>query len=96
MAIQTVQLDLKGINDPSGYDDALMALKTIGGVQSVDIQPELHRVLVQFDDTQTSIYAFKAALTNVDYISEPFPIEAPANPRNDRNLVDDLAKTDRL
>ncbi len=96
MAIQTVQLGLKGISDAEGYDYAIKALSTIGGVQQVKLEPENHRVLVQFDDTQTSVFAFKAALTNVDYISEPFPIEAPANPANDRTLAGDLANDGRL
>lgn len=96
MPIQTAQVDLKGISDPQGYQDAMTALKNITGVQAIDIQPENHRVLIQYDDTQTSIFAFKAALTNVDYISEPFPIDAPANPNNDRNLVDDLAESGKL
>lgn len=96
MAIQTVQLGLKGINDPAGFDEVMQALTTIGGVKAVNIEPEHHRVVVQYEDTDTSVYAFKAALTNVDYISEPFPIDAPANPANDRTLADDLAKTDRF
>lgn len=96
MTIQTVAYDLKGINDPNGYDEVMKALTTIGGVQAVQIEPQNHRVVVSFDDTQTSVFAFKAALTNVDYINEPFPIEAPANPANDRTLAGDLANDGRL
>lgn len=96
MPIQVAQVDLKGINDEQGYQDAMTALKNITGVQKIEIQPENHRVLIQYDDAQTSIYAFKAALTNVDYISEPFPIDAPANPDNDRTLIDDLENTGKL
>lgn len=96
MPMQTVQVDLKGINDPTGYDYAMTALKNITGVQKIDLQPENHRVIIQYDDTQTSIFAFKAALKNVDYISEPFPIDAPANPNNDRTLIDDLENSGKL
>ena len=96
MSIQTVAYDLKGINDPQGYEAVMKALTTIGGVQAVHLEPENHRVVVSFDDTQTSVFAFKAALTNVDYINEPFPIEAPANPANDRTLIDDLQDTGKL
>lgn len=96
MPIQTVQVDLEGINDPAGYDYAMTALKNITGVQKIDLQPANHRVIIQYDDTQTSIFAFKAALKNVDYISEPFPIDAPANPNNDRTLIHDLASNGKL
>lgn len=96
MAIQTVALDLKGIYDEAGYQDVMTALKNITGVQKIQIQPEPHRVVIQYEDTDTSIYAFKAALTNVDYISEPFPIDAPANPNNDRTLINDLENTGKL
>lgn len=96
MPTQLAQVDLKGINDEQGYQDAMTALKNITGVQKIEIQPENHRVLIQYDDTQTSIFAFKAALSHVDYISEPFPIDAPANPNNDRTLVDDLVQSGKL
>lgn len=96
MTIQTVAYDLKGIHDPAGYEHVMTALTTIDGVQAVNLEPQNHRVVVSFDDTKTSVFAFKAALTTVDYISEPFPIDAPANPANDRNLVDDLANDGRL
>lgn len=51
MAIQTVAYDLKGINDPAGYEEVMKALTTIGGVQAVHLEPESHRVIVSFDDT---------------------------------------------
>lgn len=96
MPIQIAQADLKGISDPEGYQAVRTALQNITGVQKIDIQPENRRVLIEYDDTQTSVFAFKAALTTVDYISEPFPIDAPANPLNDRNLVDDLVNDGKL
>lgn len=96
MTIQIVAYDLKGINDAEGFDHVMKAFTTIDGVQTVNLEPENHRVIVSFDDTQTSVFAFKAALTNVDYISEPFPIDAPANPANDRTLAGDLAQDGRL
>ena len=96
MAIQTVALDLKGIDDAQGYAAVERALGTIGGVTAMRLDPAAHRVLVEYDDTQTSVHAFKAALTTVDYISEPFPIDAPANPNNDRNLIDDLEDSGKL
>ena len=37
MAIQTVAYDLKGINDPAGYEEVMKALTTIGGVQAVHL-----------------------------------------------------------
>lgn len=96
MTIQIVAYDLKGINDAEGFDHVMKAFTTIDGVQTVNLEPENHRVVVSFDDTKTSVYAFKAALTTVDYISEPFPIDAPANPANDRTLAGDLAQDGRL
>lgn len=96
MAMQTVALGLKGIDDAQGYAAVERAIGTIDGVTALRLEPAAHRVLVEFDDTQTSVYAFKAALTTVDYISEPFPIDAPANPDNDRNLLDDLEDSGKL
>lgn len=96
MTIQTVAYDLKGIHDPAGYEHVMTALTTIDGVQAVNLDPQNHRVVVSFDDTKTSVFAFKAALTTVDYISEPFPIDAPANPKTNRTLVDDLVATGKL
>lgn len=63
MAIQTVALDLKGIDDAQGYAAVERALGTIGGVTAMRLDPAAHRVLVEYDDTQTSVHAFKAALT---------------------------------
>lgn len=96
MSLQTVVLGLKGIHGAEGYQEATKALTTIEGVSNIEIQPEQNRVLVSFDDTKTSIHAFKAALTTVDYITEPFPIDAPANPNNDRTLLGDLEQDGRL
>lgn len=96
MAIQTVTLGLGEMTDSNALSQAMTALTTIDGVEAVEFEPEQNRVLVRYDSTKTSAHAFKAALTTVEYIAEPLPFVAPANPNNDRTLVSDLEKQGKL
>lgn len=84
MAIQTVRVSLDHIDDPNGLSSVETALKNINGVTGIALEPAQNSAVVSFDDTQTSIYAFNAAITMVDYVTQPFPEDAPANPHNDR------------
>jgi hypothetical protein len=36
---------------------------------------------IHYDDTKTTVHAFVAAISMVDYVTQPFPIDAPQNPR---------------
>lgn len=94
MAIQTVTLGLGEMTDDNALNEAMKALTTIDGVEAVEF--EQNRVLVRYDTTKTSEHAFTAALSTVEYITEPLPFVAPANPNNDRTLADDLAKQGKL
>lgn len=96
MAIQTVTLGLGEMTDNNALNEAMRALTTIDGVEAVEFEPEQNRVLVRYDTTKTSEHAFTAALSTVEYIAEPLPFVAPANPNNDRTLVSDLEKQGKL
>ncbi len=81
MAIEIAQVSIENINDAEGLESVMTALKNITGVTAIELDTELHTVLVRYDDTQTSIHAFTAAISMVDYVTQPFPIDAPQNPR---------------
>lgn len=82
MAIQQVQFSIENIDDAEGIQGVITALKNIDGVQSAELSPETDTGVVQFEDTKTSIHAIKAAVSMVDYVTQPFPVDAPANPKN--------------
>lgn len=96
MTTETVTLGLGEIADAEALNQAMMALKTIDGVDKVDFDPTHNVVSVHYDTTKTSAHAFKAALTTVEYITEPLPLVAPANPNNARTLASDLSETGKL
>ena len=82
MAIQQVQFSIKNIDDAEGIESVITALKNIDGVQSARLSPENDTGIVEFEDTETSIHAIQAAVSMVDYVTQPFPVDAPANPKN--------------
>ena len=81
MAIQVVTVSIEKIDNTEGLNSVMTALKNITGVTAIELDTERHTVLVRYDDTQTSIHAFTAAISMVDYVTQPFPIDAPQNPR---------------
>ena len=81
MAIEIAQVSIENINDVEGLKSVMTALKNITGVTAIELDTERHTALVHYDDTQTSIHAFTAAISMVDYVTQPFPIDAPQNPR---------------
>ena len=81
MAIEIAQVSIENINDAEGLESVMTALKNITGVTAIELDTDRHTVLVRYDDTQTSIHAFTAAISMVDYVTQPFPIDAPQNPR---------------
>lgn len=83
MAIQIAKVSIENIDDAEGLDSVLAALKNIKGVTAVELDPVSSTALIKYDDTDTSIHAFTAAISMVDYVTQPFPIDAPQNPHND-------------
>jgi len=81
VAIKVAQVSIENINDSEGLDSIMTALKNITGVTAIELDANSHMALVRYDDTKTSIHAFTAAISMVDYVTQPFPIDAPQNPR---------------
>ena len=83
MAIKIAQVSIENINDTEGLESVMTALKNIIGVTEIELNTDSHTALVRYDDTQTSIHAFTAAISMVDYVTQPFPIDSPQNPHYD-------------
>ncbi|MBE0440702.1 MAG: heavy-metal-associated domain-containing protein [Psychrobacter sp.] len=83
MSMQTAQVSIANIDDAEGLDSVMTALKNITGVTAIDLDTAHHIAMVRYDDTQTSIHALTAAISMVDYVTQPFPIDAPQNPHYD-------------
>jgi copper chaperone CopZ len=81
MAIKVAQVSIENINDVEGLESVMIALKNITGVTAIELDADSHTALLRYDDTKTSIHAFTAAISMVDYVTQPFPIDAPQNPR---------------
>ena len=83
MAIKVTQVSIENINDTEGLESVMTALKNITGVTEIELNTDSHTALVRYDDTDTSIHAFTAAISMVDYVTQPFPIDSPQNPHYD-------------
>lgn len=81
MAIQVAKVSIENIDNAKGIDSVMTALKNIHGVTAIELDASTSTALVRYDDTRTSIHAFTAAISMVDYVTQPFPIDAPQNPR---------------
>ena len=77
MTMQTAQVSIENIDDDAGLDSVMTALKNITGVTAIELDTARHMAMVRYDDTQTSIHALTAAISMVDYVTQPFPIDAP-------------------
>lgn len=84
MATQIAQVSIKNIDDKAGLEEVMVALKNIDGVTGIELHPDTDVALVRYEDTETSIHALTAAISTVDYVTQPFPIDAPQNPHNNR------------
>ena len=82
MAIQLAQVSIENIDDAEGLESVMTALKNITGVKAIELDPVSSIATVSYDDTDTSIHAFTAAISMVDYVTQPFPIDSPQNPHN--------------
>lgn len=81
MAIQLAKVSIENIDDAAGLDSVMTALKNINGVKAIDLDAATNIATVSYEDTDTSIHAFTAAISMVDYVTQPFPIDSPQNPR---------------
>lgn len=81
MTIQVATVSIENIDNAEGIDSVMTALKNITGVIAIELDPDNSTALVRYDDTDTSIHAFTAAISMVDYVTQPYPIDAPQNPR---------------
>ncbi|ALF60264.1 hypothetical protein [Psychrobacter urativorans] len=82
MAIQIAQVSIDYIDDAEGLDSLMVALKNIHGVTAIDLDAARNIATVRYEDTETSIHAFTAAISMVDYVTQPFPIDSPQNPHH--------------
>ncbi|WP_350656694.1 cation transporter [Psychrobacter sp. S1-30-MNA-CIBAN-0213] len=82
MAIQIAQVSIENIDDTEGLESVMIALKNITGVTAIELDPDKDIATVSYDDTDTSIHALTAAISMVDYVTQPFPIDAPQNPHH--------------
>ena len=82
MAIQMAQVSIENIDDKAGLESVMTALKNISGVTTIELDPVQAIATVSYDDTDTSIHALTAAVSMVDYVTQPFPIDAPQNPHH--------------
>ena len=82
MTVQRAQVDIHNIDDDEGRQSVLTALYNITGVVDVTIVAAGSAAQVQYDDTQTSIHALTAAISTVDYVTQPYPVDAPQNPES--------------
>ena len=80
MAIQLAQVSIENIDDAEGLESVMTALKNITGVMAIDLDPANDVAIVRYEDTDTSIHALTAAISMVDYVTQPFPIDSPQNP----------------
>lgn len=82
MAIQIAQVSIDNIDDAEGLESVMTALKNITGVTEIELDPDRDVATVRYDDTDTSIHALTAAISMVDYVTQPFPIDSPQNPHH--------------
>jgi mercuric ion binding protein len=81
MAMQIAKVSIENIDNAEGLDSVMTALKNITGVTAIELDAASSTALIRYEDTDTSIHAFTAAISMVDYVTQPYPIDAPQNPR---------------
>ena len=77
MAMQTATVSIENIDDDEGLKSVMTALKNITGVTALELDPDNNVATIRYEDTDTSIHAFTAAISTVDYVTQPFPLDAP-------------------
>lgn len=81
MAMQIAKVSIENIDNAEGLDSVMTALKNITGVTAIELDAASSTAVIRYEDTDTSIHAFTAAISMVDYVTQPYPIDAPQNPR---------------
>ena len=81
MAIKVAQVSIENIDDTAGFESVMTALKNITGVTEIELQPDNRMAFIHYDDTKTTVHVLVAVISMVDYVTQPFPIDAPQNPR---------------
>ena len=79
--MKTVTIKISGMHCAACSNGVERSLKKVPGVDRAEVNLATQSALVRYDDTKTSIHAFTAAISMVDYVTQPFPIDAPQNPR---------------
>ena len=82
MSIQTAQVSIENIDDSDGLESLMTALRNITGVTDIELNPQADTALIRYEDTDTSIHALTAAISMVDYVTQPYPVDAPQNPHH--------------
>lgn len=82
MSIQTAQVSIENIDDAEGLDSLMTALSNITGVTDIQLDANNDTALIRYEDTDTSIHALTAAISMVDYVTQPYPVDAPQNPHH--------------
>ena len=77
MAMQTATVSIENIDDDEGLKSVMTALKNITGVTALELDPDNNVATIRYEDTDTSIHAFTAEISTVDYVTQPFPLDAP-------------------
>lgn len=83
MAMKIAQVSIENIDNAEGLESVMTALKNISGVTAIELDAANNIATVRYEDTDTSIHALTAAISMVDYVTQPFPIDAPQNPHYD-------------
>ncbi|GAA0310751.1 hypothetical protein [Psychrobacter aestuarii] len=79
MSVQRARVDIHNIDDDEGRQSVIEALHNITGVMDVTLVDAGSAAEVHYDDTKTSIHALTAAISMVDYVTQPYPVDAPQN-----------------
>ena len=82
MSIQTAKVSIENIDDSDGLESLMTALRNITGVMDIELNPQDNTALIRYEDTDTSIHALTAAVSMVDYVTQPYPVDAPQNPHH--------------
>ena len=82
LVAQGVAVDDLEVDGEEGLDSIMTVLKNISGVTAINLDPKHNVATVSYDDTDTSIHALTAAISMVDYVTQPFPIDSPQNPHH--------------
>lgn len=82
MSIQTAKVSIENIDDSDGLESLMTALCNITGVMDIELNPQDNTALIRYEDTDTSIHALTAAISMVDYVTQPYPVDAPQNPHH--------------